>query len=203
MAPQTKEIGLWIITTAKISNKFSQQFPYISNTFSWESRNFHTGFHVSQQSPRHSKQNPGKLDNLEIQIFEVWSVCIRICMHSQDILRSIHPNVPPPAHTLTRSRARNFWYTHMYTHTRIPTYAQSHICTYTYTPAHSHIHAYTRTCVYICPHTQEKFILMPHTYYTHTHIYAHTRTHAHEKLALMPHTYYTHTHTYAHTRTHT
>jgi len=31
--PQTEEIGLKIITTAKISNEFSRESPYISNTF--------------------------------------------------------------------------------------------------------------------------------------------------------------------------
>ena len=66
--PQTEEIGLKIITTAKISNKFSQESPYISNTFSRESPKFHREFHVSKQSPRHPKENPGKLDNLRIQI---------------------------------------------------------------------------------------------------------------------------------------
>jgi len=54
--PQTKEIGLKIITTAKISNKFSQESPYMSNTFSRESPTFQTGFHVNNRSPRHSKE---------------------------------------------------------------------------------------------------------------------------------------------------
>ena len=55
-SPQTEEIGLEIITTAKISNKFSRQSPYISNMFARESPNFQPGFHVSNQSPRHSKK---------------------------------------------------------------------------------------------------------------------------------------------------
>jgi len=37
---QTEEIGLKIITTAKISNKFSRESPYISNTFHGSSQNF-------------------------------------------------------------------------------------------------------------------------------------------------------------------
>jgi len=45
--PRTEEIGLKIFTTAKMSNKFSRLSPYISNTFSWESFRFQTGFHVS------------------------------------------------------------------------------------------------------------------------------------------------------------
>ena len=40
MSPHTEEIGLQIITTAKISNKFSQEFPYISNTFLRSPQNF-------------------------------------------------------------------------------------------------------------------------------------------------------------------
>jgi len=45
--PQTEEIGLEIITTAKISNNFSQESPYISSTFSREFPKFRTGFHLS------------------------------------------------------------------------------------------------------------------------------------------------------------
>jgi len=70
---QTEEIGLKIITTAKISNKFPLGSPYISNTFSWKSPKFQTGIHVIKRSPRHSNECPGKLDNLEIKIFEVCS----------------------------------------------------------------------------------------------------------------------------------
>jgi len=47
--PQTEEIGLKIITTAKYSNKFSREFPYISNTFLRESPNFQTGFDGSKR----------------------------------------------------------------------------------------------------------------------------------------------------------
>jgi len=38
--PQTEEIGLKKITMAKISNNFSYESPYISNTFSRESSTF-------------------------------------------------------------------------------------------------------------------------------------------------------------------
>ena len=38
------EIGLKIITTAKISNKFSRESPYISNKFSRDSPIFQTFF---------------------------------------------------------------------------------------------------------------------------------------------------------------
>jgi len=47
--PQTEQIRLEIITTAKISDKFSQESEYISNTFSWESSNFPTSFQVFEQ----------------------------------------------------------------------------------------------------------------------------------------------------------
>ena len=50
-----RKSDLKIITTAKISNKFSQESSYISNTFSRESPKFQTGFHVGKRSARHSK----------------------------------------------------------------------------------------------------------------------------------------------------
>jgi len=53
--PQIEEIGLNIFTTSIIFNKFSQQSPYISLTFSRESPKFQTGFHVGKRSARHSK----------------------------------------------------------------------------------------------------------------------------------------------------
>ena len=53
--PQTEDIRLQIFTNAKISNNVLQESPYISNTFSRESPNFHTSFHVNKRSPRHSK----------------------------------------------------------------------------------------------------------------------------------------------------
>jgi len=57
-----EEIGLEIMTTAKISNMFSRESPYISNTFSRESPKFQAGFQVCKRSPCHSKKCPGKLD---------------------------------------------------------------------------------------------------------------------------------------------
>jgi len=66
--PRTEEIGLKTITTAKISNKFSRESPYISNTFSVESTNFHTRFHVCKWSLRRSKDISRKSIN---QIFYV------------------------------------------------------------------------------------------------------------------------------------
>ena len=69
--PWTEENGLEIITMAKICNKFSLESPYISNKFFRESTKFQTIFHVSERSPRHSKDLSGKPIDLEIQIFEV------------------------------------------------------------------------------------------------------------------------------------
>jgi len=40
MNPQTEEIGLKKITTAKISKTFLRESPYISNTFAGESPKF-------------------------------------------------------------------------------------------------------------------------------------------------------------------
>ena len=68
--PQTEEIGRKIITTAKISYKFSPKSPYKSHTFSRESPKFQTQFHMRKRSPRRSKDLSGKLIDLEIQIFE-------------------------------------------------------------------------------------------------------------------------------------
>jgi len=84
-SPQTEEIGLQIITTAKISNEFSRESPYISNTFSGVSPNFQTNFHVSKRSPRHSKDLTGKLLDLKIQISWVrsppWAVSYVFMTH--------------------------------------------------------------------------------------------------------------------------
>jgi len=85
---QTEEIGLEIITTAKISNESSRESPYTSNTFSHESPNFHTRFHVCKRSPRHSNDASGKLIALEIQIFEVRSLRERIHPLSSIIFNS-------------------------------------------------------------------------------------------------------------------
>jgi len=67
--PQTEEIGLEIITTAKISNKFSRGSPNISIKFLRESPKFDNKIHGNKRSPRHSKDLSGKLIDLEIQIF--------------------------------------------------------------------------------------------------------------------------------------
>jgi len=66
--PQTEEIGLRIISTAKIPNKFSRESLCISNTFSWESPKFHTSFHVCKRSPSHPKDVTRNSLDLEIQL---------------------------------------------------------------------------------------------------------------------------------------
>ena len=61
-----------IVTTAKISYKFSRDSPYISNKFSRKSTRFQTCFHWSQRSPRDSKDVSGKLVDVELHIFHIW-----------------------------------------------------------------------------------------------------------------------------------
>ena len=68
---RTEEIGLKIVTTTKISNKFLRESTHISNTFSGESPLFSMSFHLSKRSTCHSKDLPGNRVawDLEIQIF--------------------------------------------------------------------------------------------------------------------------------------
>jgi len=68
--PQTEEIGLKIITTAKTFNKFLRESPYTSNTFSWDSPKTQTICQLSKRSPRDSKGLSGNPIDLEIQIFD-------------------------------------------------------------------------------------------------------------------------------------
>jgi len=85
----------WNHYNCQNSNKFSQESPYISITFSRESPKFQTGFQLSKRSPRHSKENPGKLDNLEIQIFQVsspswvWYFLLRLNNYAYDHMSHI------------------------------------------------------------------------------------------------------------------
>jgi len=61
-SPRSKpQIVLKLITTAKISNKFSRESPYISNSLLRESQKISTNFHVSKRSPLHSKDLTGFL----------------------------------------------------------------------------------------------------------------------------------------------
>ena len=66
---QTEETALEIITTAKISNKFSRESLYIWNNCSRESPKFQTSFLGNSRCPRQTKDLSGKLIDLEIQIF--------------------------------------------------------------------------------------------------------------------------------------
>jgi len=84
--PQTEKIGLKIITTAKFSNMFSRESPYISKTFSRESPKFQAAFYASKRSPRHSQECPGKQDKsgdpniLRLASSVSGCVCICICV---------------------------------------------------------------------------------------------------------------------------
>ena len=62
-------IGLQMIAPFQISHNFPRESPYISNTFSRESLNFHASLRVSKRNPRHSKDLTRKLLDLEIQTF--------------------------------------------------------------------------------------------------------------------------------------
>jgi len=65
-SPGTEEIGLKMITTVKNSSEFSPESPYISNTFSRDSPDFHASFHVCKRSPSRSKDQSGKPIDVEI-----------------------------------------------------------------------------------------------------------------------------------------
>jgi len=73
--PRTDEMELFINNYDYQNNQqvFTAVPVYTSNTCLRESPKFQTSFQLSQRSPRHSKDLSGKLVDLEIQIFEVWS----------------------------------------------------------------------------------------------------------------------------------
>jgi len=52
--PQAEEIRRTVLTTVKLSNQFSRESLYISNTFPRGSPNFHTSFQLCKRSPCHS-----------------------------------------------------------------------------------------------------------------------------------------------------
>jgi len=58
--PRMEEIGLKLVTTAKFSNKFSRESPYIWQTFSRESPKLQTGFHGSKRKSPSLKRMDGK-----------------------------------------------------------------------------------------------------------------------------------------------
>ena len=95
---RTEEIRLKIITNAKISDKFSRDSTYISNTFSQESPNFQTGFYVSKQSPHHLKEFTGNPDNLEIQKIQVRSPPWAGTSHGTQMNESFHTDEWVMAH---------------------------------------------------------------------------------------------------------
>ena len=67
--PRAEEIGRQIITTAKISNKFSLSTCNFQTIFHGIPQKFKHIFTWVNGSLRHSKEWTGKLSNLEIQIF--------------------------------------------------------------------------------------------------------------------------------------
>jgi len=67
--PRLAEIGLTVITTAKISNKFSRESPYFKNNFSRESPQFQTIFRWGKRespSPKRVDRKTVQFGNLNI-----------------------------------------------------------------------------------------------------------------------------------------
>jgi len=86
LRPQTEKIALKIITTAKISNQFSLECPYISNTFSRDSPRFQTSFHVSKReslSLTWTHRNPVRSGNPNI-----WSLISFVSGSCADVRES-------------------------------------------------------------------------------------------------------------------
>ena len=78
--PRVEEIGLQIITTAKILNKVSLQSPQHSSKFSQESPKFQIRFHGRKRSPSHSNDNeetPGESDDPNILSLSPPWVCMQ------------------------------------------------------------------------------------------------------------------------------
>jgi hypothetical protein len=69
---RTGEIWLQIITTAKISNKFPRESPWITR-FQGSPQIFIQGFTCVNRVPVTQKIKPEKSLDFKIQIFEVWS----------------------------------------------------------------------------------------------------------------------------------
>ena len=139
-----------------------QLSPYISNTFSRESPKFQTDFHVSKRSPRHSKDLLGKLIDLEIQIFWVWSPpCAAglVPTHThreRDTQTHTHIHIRPH-HQLGAVDTKGpwKWVLDWYTHTHASTHTHTYVYTYTHTLTHTHInmHAHTHTHTYTHAHS--------------------------------------------------
>jgi len=69
-SPQTEDIGLEIITTAKIQQVFTRVPVPFEQVFTGVVKKFKQSVTEVNGSPRHSKEWPGKPANLEIQIFQ-------------------------------------------------------------------------------------------------------------------------------------
>jgi len=71
--PQTEEIGLETITTAKISTSFHRSPVTFKQFFTGDPKIWNSFFNGVNRSPCHSKELLGKPVNLQIQILSVWS----------------------------------------------------------------------------------------------------------------------------------
>ena len=95
-SPQAEEIALKIVTTAQNSNEFTQESPYISNTFSRKSLNVLTGFHGSKRKSPSLKRVDGQTvqsgDPKVLSLISSVSVCSKL--HVRPYSEShVHPTV--------------------------------------------------------------------------------------------------------------
>ena len=103
--PRTEKTGLKIITTAKISNKFSQESPYISNMFPRESTKFQIGFHMGKRSPLHAKEwtvKPSKSRDPNM-LSLISYVSGSLSLHHPLSLSLPHPPTSATDNTITRA----------------------------------------------------------------------------------------------------
>jgi len=141
-------IGLKEMMTAKISSKFSQESPYISNTLSWESPIFQAGFDVNERSPHHSKEWTGKPfksgdPNIPSLISSMSAICEKGPMNmnkpiNMNMNKPINMNMNKP--TYTRKGTHEYEQTYICEQTYI--YAKRGVCNPKPIPS------YREACIY-------------------------------------------------------
>jgi len=218
LPPRTEELELKTITTPKISNKFPRQSPYISTTFSRESPKSQTLFQLSKRSPRHSKDQAGKLID-----FEIWKFISLISSVSRDTCEYIRGSFilgnPICARTSERVMSRIchvayrspymessiygiMTWLHIWSHVALhmsydmsyESYERSHVAQWrshvkdTKESCHTHESVISRVWKSYVTHMKESC----HTYKGVMSIIRHSQTHTH-----------THTHPPTHTHSHT
>jgi len=131
----------------QICNKVSKESPYISNTYSRESPEFQTGFHLSKRSPRHSKDWAGKY-----------------LIHVAWLYIDIHTYIYMYMHTYIHTHIYIYTHMHMYMYTHI--YICMHIRIYIYTYMYTYI--YIHICICICIHLSKYVCIYIYIWYTYT-----------------------------------